>query len=154
MAIDACGSRSSSPRAKRLRVDLEARAVLLGALLSLASLNACAVTVEPLLPTPVFYTERGVGPLHHFPSAEQWTPRRVYYATTRARGKNDQEITYGNQPGDAETMGLALIGFGGRDMTWSDLSRAFTTSNRNGVVPLSIAGVIEAGHFLPEAPPA
>ena len=141
-------------RADGREVNTAPPAILVSASLALASLTGCGITVEPLMPTPVFYTELGIGPLDHIPAEEQWTPRRVYYATTRARGKNEQEITYRNQPSDEVAVGMALIGFGGPDMTWSDLSRASKSSDRDAVVLLSIAGVIEAGRFRPEAAPA
>jgi len=130
------------------------RVTLLSASLSLMLLAGCGVSVEPLMPTPVLYTEGGFGPLDHIPENEQWTPRRVYYATNRARRDNEQEISYGNDPSDEVALGLTIIGFGGRNMTWSNLNRVSTQSSREEPVKLSIAGVVEAAHFQPEATPA
>ena len=130
------------------------RLSILAASLSFMSLTGCGVDVESLMPTPVLYTESGFEPLGHIPENEQWIPRRVYYATNRARHENRQEISYGNDPSDEVSMGLTLIGFGGPNMTWSDLDRVSTQSSREDVVELSIAGVVEAGRFRPEATPA
>ncbi|MHC4217271.1 MAG: alpha/beta hydrolase [Planctomycetota bacterium] len=49
------------------------------------------------------------------------------------------------------TLGLTLIGFGGLSMSWSDLDRASTQSDRDEVVKLSIAGVVEAASFKIDA---
>jgi hypothetical protein len=119
--------------------------------LTFVSLAGCGVGVEPLMPTPVLYTESGFKPLDHIPSNEQWTPRRVYYATNRERSKSEQKISYGNKPSDEVTLGLTLIGFGGLSMSWSDLDRASTQSDRDEVVKLSIAGVVEAASFKIDA---
>ena len=105
----------------------------------------CGVRIEPLMPTPVLYTEGGLDPLDHIPEDQRWTPRLIYYATTRARDRDFQKIAYSNTPSDEMSLGLALVGFGGPDVTWSDLRRASTQSNRQAVIDLSIAGIIEAG---------
>ncbi len=55
-------------------------------------LSSCGVDVQPLMPTPVLYTEAGYKPLDHLPRKERWKERRVYYATNRARQGNLQGI--------------------------------------------------------------
>ena len=137
----------ATPASRRASI----RLTIVGASLSFMLLAGCGVGMEPLMPTPVLYTESGFGPLDHIPQNEQWTPRRVYYATTRERGKNEQQISYGNRPSDEVSLGLTLISFGGLNMTWSDLSRVSTQSSRESVVKLSIAGIVEAARFQPEA---
>lgn len=117
------------------------------------SLAGCGIGMEPLMPTPILYTDTGLEPLDHIPDAERWVPRRVYYATTRQRGKNEQEISYGNDPSDQISVGLTLIGFGGHDMTWSDLNRVSKQAARKDIVTLSIAGVVEVARFPFDATP-
>ncbi len=129
------------------------RWVILGALLTVLALSGCGVGVEPLMPTPILYTESGFQPLEHIPETERWTPRRVYYATVRARDEDVQKIVYTNKQSDEISVGLTLIGFGGPRMSWSDLDRASTQSKREEVIDLSIAGIIEAGRFKPDATP-
>jgi hypothetical protein len=90
---------------------------LIAAVLGAATLPGCGVGMEPLMPTPILYTECGYEPLAHVPEGERWIPRRVYYATDRVRDKNLQEIAYGNKAGDEVSLGLALVGFGDRKMT-------------------------------------
>lgn len=107
--------------------------------------SGCSVGLEPLMPTPVLYTEGGLHPLDHIPKDERWTPRLIHYATTRVRDPNLQRIAYGNTPSDEMSLGLALVGFGGPCVTWSDLRRVSTQSKREAVIDLSIAGIIEAG---------
>jgi esterase/lipase superfamily enzyme len=107
--------------------------------------SGCGVGVEPLMPTPVLYTEVGLDPIAHIPEGERWTPRRVYYATTRARGGDPQEITYTNSVADDLGVGLALIGFGNAETNWATLAQASTSAERETPINLSIAGIIEAG---------
>jgi esterase/lipase superfamily enzyme len=111
-------------------------------------LAACASPrVEPLMPTPVVFSEFDVGPLDHIPEEQRWKPRRVYYATTRKRDDDLQRINYTNDESDVVSVGLSLIGFGGPDITWSDLNRFSRSAERPEMVDLSITGLVEAGHF-------
>ena len=130
------------------------RPIILGASFLFMSLAGCGVGMEPLMPTPILYTEVGLELLDHIPEKERWIPRRVYYATTRERRKNEQEISYGNDPSDEVSVGLTLIGFGGHDMTWADLNRVSKQSTREDIVQLSIAGVLEVARFPSDVTPA
>jgi esterase/lipase superfamily enzyme len=127
-------------------------------LLKLSLILTCAgcgsVSVEPLMPTPVLYTSGDFAPLDHIPENERWVPRRVYYATDRARTANAQEIAYGNTQSNDVSVGLAMIGFGGPSMTWSELDRKSRMKERDKAVDLSIAGIIETGRFSSGASPA
>ena len=105
--------------------------------------------VQPLMPTPVVFSELGFSPLEHIPESERWTPRRVYYATTRQREDDLQRIDYGNTESDKITLGMTLIGFGGVDLSWSDLSEYSRQSDRTDIVDLSIAGLMEIGPYTP-----
>lgn len=116
-------------------------------------LGGCAgPQIEPLMPTPVLFTELGVGPLDHIPPEQRWKPRRVYYATTREREDDLQRIDYGNREGEQLALGMSLIGFGGPEVSWSDLNRFSRQADRPEVIPLSIAGLVEAGGYQPQAP--
>ncbi|MDJ0916979.1 MAG: alpha/beta fold hydrolase [Woeseiaceae bacterium] len=113
-------------------------------------LTACSgPQVQPLMPTPVVFSELGFSPLEHIPESERWTPRRVYYATTRQRDDNLQRIDYGNTEGDKILLGMTLIGFGGPDLSWSDLSEYSRQGERSDIVDLSIAGLVEIGPYTP-----
>jgi esterase/lipase superfamily enzyme len=128
--------------------------MLLNLLVILASAGCGSVSVEPLMPTPVLYTISDFAPLDHIPEHERWVPRRVYYATDRARTANVQEIAYGNTPSNDVSVGMALIGFGGPSMTWSDLDRKSRMGERDKAVKLSIAGILETGRFAAGTSPA
>ena len=120
--------------------------------LSASLLAACSgPRVQPLMPTPVVFSELGFSPLEHIPESERWTPRRVYYATTRQRDDNLQRIDYGNAEGDTITLGMTLIGFGSSELSWSDLSEYSRQPERSNVVDLSIAGLLEIGPYTPAA---
>jgi hypothetical protein len=128
--------------------------MLLNLLVILASAGCGSVSVEPLMPTPVLYTISDFAPLDHIPEHERWVPRRVYYATDRARTSNVQEIAYGNTQSNDVSVGMALIGFGGPSMTWSDLDRKSRMGERDKAVKLSIAGILETGRFAAGTSPA
>ncbi|MBB6086605.1 alpha/beta hydrolase [Wenzhouxiangella marina] len=117
--------------------------------LSLSSiLVGCSLPeVEPLMPTPALYSETGATPLAHIPPNQRWTPRKVYFATTRERSESQQRVDYGNRQSSHVSVGLAMIGFGGPDMSRSDLDRASSQAEREASVPLSMAGLLEAGRF-------
>jgi esterase/lipase superfamily enzyme len=101
------------------------------------------------MPTPVLFTEMDVGPLDHIPENQRWNPRRVYYATTRRREDDLQRIDYGNSESDELSVGMALIGFGTPNLSWSDLNTYSRQASRPDVVELSIAGLVETGRFSP-----
>ncbi|MCG6898171.1 MAG: hypothetical protein LJE60_13860 [Thiocapsa sp.] len=82
------------------------------------------------MPTPVLFSELGVGPLDHIPENQRWNPRRVYYATTRARDDDLQRMNYGNRESDVVSIRMSLIGFGGPDISWSELSEYSRQADR------------------------
>jgi esterase/lipase superfamily enzyme len=118
-------------------------------LLALLVTACSSVMVQPLMPTPVLFSELGFSPLDHIPEKERWTPRRVYYATTRVRESDLQRIDYTNAESDQVSLGMSLIGFGGPQLSWSDLSDYSRQEERSDVVDLSIAGLVEVGPFQP-----
>lgn len=99
------------------------------------------------MPTPELFTAMEFGPLDHIPEDQRWKPRRVYFATTRERVPDLQRIDYGNLESGQVSVGLSLIGFGGPDISWSDLNEYSRNRDRPETVDLSIAGIVEAGHF-------
>ncbi|MBD3403947.1 alpha/beta hydrolase [candidate division GN15 bacterium] len=97
------------------------------------------------MPTPVLFTELDIGPLDHIPENQRWKPRRVYFVTTRERDDDLQRIDYSNREADEISVGMSLIGFGGPDISWSDLNEYSRRAERPETVDLSIAGLLEAG---------
>lgn len=55
------------------RVKRKALVVILGLLLAACSGPA----VQPLMPTPVVFSELGFSPMDHIPEDQRWTPRRA-----------------------------------------------------------------------------
>jgi len=121
------------------------RGTLLGLLLAVTACSGPGV--QPLMPTPVLFSELGFSPLDHVPEDKRWTPRRVYYATTRVREPDLQRIDYNNQEATETSLGLSLIGFGTPQLSWSDLSEYSKTEERDDVVDLAIAGLVEVGSY-------
>jgi len=122
------------------------------AVIAASFIQGCGVGVEPLMPTPVLFTECGADPLAHIPESERWMVRRVYFATNRARSGDLQSIAYGNTPSSEISAGLALIQFGGPKMSWADLARDSNSADREDVVDLAISGIVEAARFPIDAP--
>ncbi len=102
---------------------------------------------QPLMPTPVLFSELGVGPLDHIPEPQRWNPRRVYYATTRAREDDPERLAYGNREGTGLSVGMSLVRFGASDLSWSELSRYSRESARPTAIELSLNGMIEVGQL-------
>jgi len=116
-------------------------------LAGLLVVSGCAVYVEPLMPTPAIYEVNDFGPLDKIPADEHWNLRQVYYATTRTRDDDLQKIDYSNTESDEVSIGMCLIGLGNDNMTWEDLSEVSRRTQRENVVPLSIAGIMEVGRY-------
>lgn len=119
--------------------------VILGLLMAACSGPA----VQPLMPTPVVFSELGFSPMDHIPEDQRWTPRRVYYATTRQREDDLQRLDYGNVEAEKMSVGMTLVGFGAPQLSWSDLSHYSSQDSRDGTVDLSISGLVEIGSFSP-----
>ncbi len=103
--------------------------------------------IQPMMNTPVVYSSMDVGPLDHIPEKQRWTPRRVYYATTRERDPDRQRIDYTNAEGDAVSLGMSLIGFGVPALPWDRLNEISKMADRAEPVKLSISGLIEFGSY-------
>lgn len=123
---------------------------VLRALLPCLFLAGCkSPPAVPLMPTPLLFTEFETGPLDHIPSDQHWNLRRVYYATTRAREPDLQRIDYGNDESAETSVGLALVRFGERGVSWDELKAVSRTAERPEPLLLTLSGIIEAGSFLP-----
>ncbi|WP_405225810.1 alpha/beta hydrolase [Lentisalinibacter sediminis] len=129
-----------------MRILRQPQILLLAATLVMA--GCAGPRVQPLMPTPVLFTEMDVSPLDHIPEAQRWNPRRVYYTTTRQREDDLMRIDYSNAESDVVSVGMSLIGFGGPDVSWSDLIEYSRRAERPEAVDLTIAGLIEAGNFM------
>jgi len=120
----------------------------LGLGLLLVLLSGCASSeLKPLMPTPVLISELEVGPLDHVPIGQRWTPRQVYYVTTRERDLDFKYVFYTNKEAKQASLGLALVEFGDPDLGWDDLHQLSRIPVREVDVPLSISGIVEAGKF-------
>jgi esterase/lipase superfamily enzyme len=129
---------------------MQSRLKLLPLIVALLALAACAgPRLQPLMPTPVLFSALGFSPLDHVPEEQRWTPRRVYYATTREREDDLQRIDYGNNESERISLGMTLIGFGAPQLSWSDLSEYSREEERSDVVDLAIAGLMEVGSYAP-----
>ncbi|WP_217175538.1 alpha/beta hydrolase [Coraliomargarita akajimensis] len=118
------------------------------ALILMCLLSGCKSNkVQPLMPTPLIYQQSDFGPIDDIPEEEHFNLRSVFYVTNRERENNLRRIVYGNDESEQVTVGLALIGFGDYDLTWSDLSNQSKASKRETEIPLSIAGLLEAGRL-------
>jgi esterase/lipase superfamily enzyme len=133
-----------------------ARTLLLASVTLLIAAACSGPRIQPLMPTPVLFTEGRFSPLDHVPEDKRWNPRRVYYATTRSREDDLQRIDYGNGESDRISMGMTLIGFGTPQLSWADLSEYSRQEERDNVIDLAIAGIVEIGSYRPsddDSPP-
>ncbi|WP_439105849.1 alpha/beta hydrolase [Congregibacter sp.] len=116
------------------------------------ALAACSgPSVQPLMPTPVLFSELQFSPMDHIPEAQRWSPRLVYYATTRQRKNDLQRLDYGNNEANDISVGMTLVGFGSPQLSWDKLSDYSREGTRDNTVDLSIAGLVEIGRFQPSS---
>lgn len=99
------------------------------------------------MPTPLVYQLTDASPVDHIPEAERWNLRKIYYVTTREREADLSRIVYSNEESEEVSVGMALIAFGGYDLTWADLQAASTKAERDQNIPLYISGVMEIGRL-------
>lgn len=120
----------------------------IGLVFALLCLAGCTrIANVPLMPTPVIYQSAHVGPVDRVPESERYVGRKVYYVTTRQRAPGLQHIDYNNTPDERVNVGMAMIGFGDRNTSWSDLSQLSRQGERDSNIDLSIMGLFEAGSF-------
>jgi esterase/lipase superfamily enzyme len=137
-------------RERHKETTMHTLALRISGILAIVAVSGCAgPPVEDLMPTPVVYSELNLSPLDNIPERQRWKPRRVYYATTRERDPSPMRIDYNNNESDLVSAGLSLVGFGGPQLSWSDLSQYSRVSERPDAINLSIAGLLEAGTFRP-----
>jgi len=130
----------------KLNTTPAARRLTLLSVFLVISVAACSTNqIVPLMPTPIFYQVSNIGPLDNIPEEERWLVRSVYFVTNRQRVPSIQEINYNNKISNKLSVGMALIGFGQEELSWNDLRTISTEYPREETVPLSVAGLLEAG---------
>lgn len=110
-------------------------------------LSGCRVHVEPLMPSPVLYTDGRMDPFPFLEDRERRPTVDILYATNRARGDDWQVIQYNNSLTDRVSLGAAAVRLGGPGMTWENLLAASTSSTRDAPLPIEMAGTFERGGF-------
>lgn len=115
--------------------------------LLLGGLAGCGVSVEPLMPAPVIYTEGGLEPFAHLPDDERTPIVDVFYATNRERGDDWQEISYANRTQARVDLGAAAMRLGGPGMTWDRLAAESMSASRDEPIEIELSGIIRRGGF-------
>ena len=117
-------------------------------LLALILLSACsAPKLEPLMPTPLIYVTENISPVEYVDPKAQWNMQGVYYVTTRDRSQNLRDINYSNRESDYISMGVSFISFGDYSLDWQSLKDLSKQPIREKEIPLTVAGVVEAGRL-------
>lgn len=125
-----------------------ALALLFSVLLS----SGCGVPVEPLMPTPLLYTDAGIAPFVHVPPEKRLTVVDIMYATNRARNDDWRVIDYSNTTTGHVALGAAAVRIGGPELTWAELQAASITDQRPLPLDIELAGIIERGGFAISEP--
>ncbi len=115
-------------------------------------LGGCRVDVEPLMPSPVLYTDGAMEPFPRLAPHQHRPTVDILYATNRARNDDWRVIEYANDETGQISLGAAAVRIGGPGMTWNELVAASTSADRDTPIPIELAGIYERGGFPVSAP--
>jgi esterase/lipase superfamily enzyme len=87
-------------------------------------------THDPLMPTPVMYSEDHIDPFIHLPPDMLSTKMKVFYATNRNSKSKGGKANYGKGIDDVMSVGEATIQFGEKGSTWAELEKASTAAHQ------------------------
>jgi esterase/lipase superfamily enzyme len=114
------------------------------------ALTGCASTF-PMMPTPVLYTGENASPLFNDLSIDS---RRasldLLYITDRAPAGQAEDVPYTAGRSRSMAFGSATIDFG-KDLSWDELAKQSTATQRVNPVELTLGPTAELGRF-PETP--
>jgi len=117
-------------------------------LLAVAAALAGCSSAFPLMPTPVLYAgEKGRPLFHRVPPDRQVPSLDLLYATDRAPStKPDNPLPYSVERSRSMAFGSVTVEFG-ENVTWDELVRLSTASERPTTLALELGQVKELGRF-------
>lgn len=103
---------------------------------------------QPLMPTPIMYSEDHIDPFIHLPPDDLSTEMKVFYATNRNSTKKENEKKYGKGIVDTMSIGSAMIRFGDEGSTWAEIDKASMAPHpRDPEIGLYLTEVTEMASF-------
>ena len=122
-----------------------ARSAIVVAVLALV-LTGCA-TNRAMMPTPVLYTGANAKPLFTELSIESRQPRLdLLFITDRAPAEQPDDLPYTAERSRSMAFGSAMIQFG-ENVTWEELIKESTATQRVNPLPLKLGPTTELGRF-------
>lgn len=101
-------------------------------------------TLQPLMPTPVLYSEQHVDPFAHLEGEERSPRLNLFYGTNRVPDGRAGRAPYGNGIGRTLHMGRATVRFGDESTTWRDVYQAsLAPSPRTPQIPIGLENAEE-----------
>ncbi|HET9694125.1 MAG TPA: alpha/beta hydrolase [Steroidobacteraceae bacterium] len=111
-------------------------------------LNGCATTF-PMMPTPALYTGKNAKPLFDDASTDSRRPSiDLLFVTDRAPAEQADDVPYAAERSRSIAFGSATIDFG-KDLSWEELVRESTATQRMRPVQLELGPITEHGRFPP-----
>ena len=98
--------------------------VALTGLLAIPVVGAAKDKDDPLMPTPVMFSEEHIDPFLHLAPVLKSAESKVFYATNRNSKSKDGKAKYGKGIDDVMSVGTGTVRFGDEGATWAEIDEA------------------------------
>jgi esterase/lipase superfamily enzyme len=103
---------------------------------------------DPLMPTPVMYSEEHIDPFLHLAPILKTANSKVFYATNRNSKSRDGKAKYGKGIDDIMSVGEAMVRFGEEGTTWAEIDAASKEPDpRENPIPMYLTSASEIAQF-------
>ena len=129
------------------RIQLNSVFFLIG-LLAIPVIGAARDKDDPLMPTPVMYSEEHIDPFLHLAPVLKSAESKVFYATNRNSKSKDGNAKYGKGIDDVMSVGVATVRFGAEGTTWAEIDEASKAPDpRENPIPMYLMSASEIAQF-------
>jgi esterase/lipase superfamily enzyme len=103
---------------------------------------------DPLMPTPVMYSEEHIDPFLHLAPVLKSAESKVFYATNRNSKSKGGKAKYGKGIVDVMSVGEGAVRFGDEGTTWAEIDEASKAPDpRENPIPMYLTSASEIAQF-------
>jgi esterase/lipase superfamily enzyme len=103
---------------------------------------------DPLMPTPVMFSEEHIDPFLHLAPVFKTAESKVFYATNRKSKSKGGKAKYGKGIDDIMSVGTGTVRFGEEGTTWAEIDEASKAPDpRANPIPMYLTGASEIAQF-------
>ena len=129
------------------RTQLNSVFFLIG-LIAIPVVGAARDKDDPLMPTPVMYSEEHIDPFLHLAPVLKTANSKVFYATNRNSQSKGGKTKYGKGIVDVMSVGEGMVRFGDEGMTWAEIDEASKAPDpRENPIPMYLTSASEIAQF-------